>query len=394
MHKGLPSVAVDEEERNQDEENGTYVGRGMRGRSDELPIHLPKKEQVGTMRAFKFMLVIADCLLIGLQPILVRMSQVDGKYKYNIIGVNLMMELFKLAFAICLLMGTSTKQAKREVMFHNLGMQFRQNAFLMIPAFLYAINNYVKFSMLLYFSPTSAKMISNLKILVIAVLLKFVMQRSFSVLQYQALYLLVAGISINQLAKGCDTTAVAGSTFSPGAMLFTFLSLTVPSAASVFNEFSYKKNFQTHINLQNLFLYVYGTMFNVLGWALYTFINGLEAGRGIFSGATRLTVLLTINGALQGVLSSFFYKFADTILKKYSSAVATLFTGILSHFLLGSEVQINFLIGISVVLISMHQFFSGSVGSHKLTRGSEPEALYVSPSLNHLGRDYLQGKSG
>eukprot|EP00963_Diacronema_lutheri_P008977 scaffold786_cov329-Pavlova_lutheri.AAC.1 len=222
----------------------------------------------------------------------------------------------------------------------------------MVPAFLYAINNYVKFSMLLYFSPTSAKMISNLKILVIAVLLKIVMQRSFSVLQYQALYLLVAGISINQLAKGCDQAGVAETSFSPPAVLFTVLSLTVPSAASVFNEFSYKKNFQTHINLQNLFLYIYGTMFNVLGWAVYTGINGLHAGGSIFNGASRLTVLLTVNGALQGILSSFFYKFADTILKKYSSAVATLFTGVLSHFLLGTDIQINFLIGISVLVVT------------------------------------------
>jgi len=394
MHEGFSTAEVDEERGREHEGNGTYAGMAVHGRRNELPIHLPKKEQVGTVRALKLILVVSDCLLIGLQPILVRMSQVDGKYKYNIIGVNLMMELFKLAFATCLLLGTCTKKAKRDVVFHNIGIQFRANIFLMVPAFLYAINNYVKFSMLLYFSPTSAKMISNLKILVIAVLLKIVMQRSFSVLQYQALYLLVAGISINQLAKGCDQAGVAETSFSPPAVLFTVLSLTVPSAASVFNEFSYKKNFQTHINLQNLFLYIYGTMFNVLGWAVYTGINGLHAGGSIFNGASRLTVLLTVNGALQGILSSFFYKFADTILKKYSSAVATLFTGVLSHFLLGTDIQINFLIGISVVLISMHQFFSGSVGSHKLTRGSESGALYVSPSLNHLGRDYLTSKSG
>jgi hypothetical protein len=40
-----------------------------------------------------------------------------------------------------------------------------------------------------------------------------------------------------------------------------------------------------------------------------------------------VTLLLVANNALQGILSSFFFKYADTILKKYSSTVATIFTG-------------------------------------------------------------------
>ena len=43
--------------------------------------------------------------------------------------------------------------------------------------------------------------------------------------------------------------------------------------------------------------------------------------------AVQVTLLLVGNNALQGILSSFFFKYADTILKKYSSTVATIFTG-------------------------------------------------------------------
>jgi hypothetical protein len=43
--------------------------------------------------------------------------------------------------------------------------------------------------------------------------------------------------------------------------------------------------------------------------------------------APQVTCLLVVNNALQGILSSFFYKYADTILKKYSSTIATIFTG-------------------------------------------------------------------
>ena len=46
---------------------------------------------------------------------------------------------------------------------------------------------------------------------------------------------------------------------------------------------------------------------------------------------------------------------ADTILKKYSSTVATIFTGIASAALFGHALTINFVLGISIVFISMHQ---------------------------------------
>lgn len=69
-------------------------------------------------------------------------------------------------------------------------------------------------------------------------------------------------------------------------------------------------------------------------------------------------MLLVMNNALQGILSSFFFKYADTILKKYSSTVATIFTGIMSAALFGHQLTLNFLIGVTIVFISMHQFFA------------------------------------
>lgn len=40
----------------------------------------------------------------------------------------------------------------------------RQNQALAIPACLYSLNNYLKFMMQLYFKPTTAKMLANLKV--------------------------------------------------------------------------------------------------------------------------------------------------------------------------------------------------------------------------------------
>lgn len=41
----------------------------------------------------------------------------------------------------------------------------QHNRLLAVPAGLYAVNNYLKFAMQLYFKPTTAKMLGNLKVL-------------------------------------------------------------------------------------------------------------------------------------------------------------------------------------------------------------------------------------
>ncbi|KAK9071819.1 hypothetical protein SSX86_008248 [Deinandra increscens subsp. villosa] len=98
-------------------------------------------------RSLNVLLVVGDCMLVGLQA---RNQKIGEKPLLSI---------------------SSFVQAARN------------NVLLAVPAFLYAINNYLKFTMQLYFNPATVKMLSNLKVLVIAVLLKIVMKRRFSIIQ-------------------------------------------------------------------------------------------------------------------------------------------------------------------------------------------------------------------
>ena len=53
--------------------------------------------------------------------------------------------------------------------------------------------------------------------------------------------------------------------FSTVAIAYTLGSVTVPSLASVYNEFALKKHMDTSVHEQNFFLYFYGALFNLLG---------------------------------------------------------------------------------------------------------------------------------
>jgi hypothetical protein len=81
----------------------------------------------------------------------------------------------------------------------------------------------------------------------------------------------------------------------------------------------------------------------------------------------------------QGILSSFFYKFADTILKKYSSTIATIFTALLSWLMFAHPLTMNFALGVSIVFVSMHQFFT--FGDKK---DQKKAGIVYSPSMDHI----------
>ncbi|KAF3789968.1 CMP-sialic acid transporter 3 [Nymphaea thermarum] len=311
-------------------------------------------------RGLNVLLVVGDCILVGLQPVLVFMSKVDGRFKFSPISVNFLTEVTKVLFAIIMLLIQARHQKVGETPLLSIStfvQAARNNVLLAVPALLYAINNYLKFIMQLYFNPATVKMLSNLKVLVIAVLLKIIMKRRFSVIQWEALALLLIGISVNQLRSLPEGTTALGLPVATGAYLCTSIFVTVPSLASVYNEYAMKSQFDTSIYLQNLFLYGYGAIFNFLGILGTAILKGPDSFN-ILQGHSRATMFLICNNAAQGILSSFFFKYADTILKKYSSTVATIFTGIASAALFGHTLTINFILGISIVFISMHQFFS------------------------------------
>lgn len=311
-------------------------------------------------RALNTLLVVGDCILVGLQPILVYMSKVDGKFMFSPISVNFLTEITKVIFAIVMLIiqARHQKVGEKPLLSISTFMQAaRNNVLLAVPALLYAINNYLKFTMQLYFNPATVKMLSNLKVLVIAVLLKIIMRRRFSIIQWEALALLLIGISVNQLRSLPEGASNLGVSVTMGAYVYTLIFVTVPSLASVYNEYALKSQYDTSIYLQNLFLYGYGAIFNFMG-ILGTVVMKGPSSFDILQGHSKATMLLIANNAAQGILSSFFFKYADTILKKYSSTVATIFTGIASAALFGHTLTMNFVLGISIVFISMHQFFS------------------------------------
>ena len=89
---------------------------------------------------------------------------------------------------------------------------------------------------------------------------------------------------------------------------------------------------------------------------------------GILEGMNYKTTLIVICNSCQGVLASLFLKFADTIMKKFSSNIATLVTGLLSAIFFSQQLTSNFFIAFAMVSVALHQFYNLKPGYAVPTR--------------------------
>lgn len=90
----------------------------------------------------------------------------DGQFGFSPISVNFLVEVVKTIFALgtLIMYGTGSPGAPLYLSVSAFARDASHNKLLAVPAGLYAVNNYLKFAMQLYFKPTTAKMLSNLKV--------------------------------------------------------------------------------------------------------------------------------------------------------------------------------------------------------------------------------------
>lgn len=107
-----------------------------------------------------------------------------------------------------------------------------------------------------------------------------------------------SGITVNQLqACGVKGEEIPSGSLLP-ALLCVLGSVTVPSAASVYNEKGLKRHMDTSVHLQNFFLYFYGMLFNLLG-VLAMCAYKQQSFSSMFDHQSKVTYILVVNNALQ-----------------------------------------------------------------------------------------------
>ncbi|XP_047952326.1 CMP-sialic acid transporter 1-like isoform X2 [Salvia hispanica] len=270
--------------------------------------------------------VVASFLtvLTSSQGILTTLSQSNGGYKYDYATVPFLAEVFKLIVSSLMLWRECQASPPPKI------------------------------------TTDWRSIMGNLKIVTTGILFRLFLRRKLSNLQWMAIVLLAIGTTTSQV-KGCGETSCESLFSSPiqGYMLGV-LSACLSALAGVYTEFLMKKN-NDSLYWQNIQLYTFGAIFNMAKLATDDFRSGFENGpwwRRLFNGYSVTTWLVVLNLGSTGLLVSWLMKYADNIVKVYSTSMAMLLTMLVSVYIFHFKPTLQLFLGIVICMMSLHMYFA------------------------------------
>ncbi|KAG6592900.1 CMP-sialic acid transporter 1, partial [Cucurbita argyrosperma subsp. sororia] len=302
-----------------------------------------------------YMVALLLTVLTSSQGILTTLSQSNGRYEYDYATVPFLAEVFKLLVSSMFLWKESQKSAPPK-----MTTDWRTVRLYPIPSIIYLIHNNVQFATLTYVDTSTYQIMGNLKIVTTGILFRLVLKRKLSNLQWMAIILLAVGTTTSQV-KGCGESSCESLLSSPieGYML-GILSACLSALAGIYTEFLMKKN-NDSLYWQNVQLYTFGSIFNMARLVVDDFRGGFENGpwwQRIFNGYSITTWMVVINLGSTGLLVSWLMKYADNIVKVYSTSMAMLLTTVLSVHLFNFRPTLQLFLGIIVCMMSLHMYFA------------------------------------
>ncbi|TXG50629.1 hypothetical protein EZV62_023153 [Acer yangbiense] len=294
-------------------------------------------------------------ILTSSQGILTTLSQSNGGYKYDYATVPFLAEVFKLLVSSLLLWRECRKSP-----LPRMTTEWKSVRLYPIPSIIYLIHNNVQFATLTYVDTSTYQIMGNLKIVTTGILFRLFLRRKLSNLQWMAIVLLAVGTTTSQV-KGCGEASCDSLFAAPiqGYMLGV-LSACLSALAGVYTEFLMKKN-NDSLYWQNVQLYTFGAIFNMSRLLLDDFRGGFENGafwQRLFDGYSITTWLVVLNLGSTGLLVSWLMKYADNIVKVYSTSMAMLLTMVLSVYLFNFKPTMQLFLGIIICMMSLQMYFA------------------------------------
>ena len=130
-----------------------------------------------------------------------------------------------------------------------------------VPAALYQAKNILQYVIILYLDPPSYQVLKNMNIITTGILYRIIFKKAMSWGQWFALLLLAFGCMLAQLKEGSRFEST-----SPVGLWLAIAMALLSSAAGVYTEVILKARPRRNVNVQNIYLYFFGIVFNFCAW--------------------------------------------------------------------------------------------------------------------------------
>ncbi|CAF1599047.1 unnamed protein product [Rotaria magnacalcarata] len=265
--------------------------------------HNESNERISHSLTFRAM-ILFQVLAYGSYSILVHLCEHDGHIMFSSATMNLVLELVKLIFSLIALLCTSKQSssilfAKGSFVQHSLPYA--------VPGLLYFINNNLAVHMQLQMDPASYQILSNFKIATTAILYRIIIKHKLSQQQWFAVALLFSGGLFYSLGNVTNSAVLSMDNTTkmfirPLGLPMILLYCTLSGLAGVYNEWILKKYYTQSLHLQNIYLYTYGSLLNLVpAVGIPLLVSGSFHQLNPFEGFSIYTWLVIVTQALNGL---------------------------------------------------------------------------------------------
>lgn len=163
-------------------------------------------------------------------------------------------------------------------------------------------------------------------------------------------------------ASGADKHVVAVAKNTVGfdlsiSAVYILIQLVCSCLAGVYNEYLLKgAGADVDIYVQNVFMYVDSIICNVVLLILQGNVSAAVDLDGVKSILSINVVLIMLNNAAVGIITCFFLKYLNSILKTFASALELAFTAILCYLLFSMPIRLNTMLSIAVVSLAIYLY--------------------------------------
>ncbi|CAH0581366.1 unnamed protein product [Chrysodeixis includens] len=323
-----------------------------------------------------FIIFALYIILFVFQGVFVTASKTEnGGYDYNTTLVVFLSELLKLcasAFLYSYKRDWYRQKHKPYVVYINkphifraICMNYKLLLLYFIPSLLYCFYNNLAFINLSHYDPTSYYILLQFRVVLTALLFQFLFKKKLALMQWVSLAILTIGCMI----KNFDAASIQSKTDNDlWSQVFNiyFLSINFQNfcscLAGTYNEYLLKtKGSNVDIFLQNVFMYLDSVICNFF---ILMFKGELGTIFDDFGSlADTFVILITINSAVVGIVTSFFLKNLNSILKTYASALELVITAVVCYVLFNIVITAFTVLSICLVSIAVAMYFKNPVSN-------------------------------
>lgn len=280
-------------------------------------------------------------VLLSTYTLLITVSS-DGKGNYNFFftTVTLSGELLKLFMSLLLYAVTYRNS------FTPLRLSVSKSLHFSLPAILYCINNNLLFLILLVIDPATFQVLSNINIVFVALFTVLLIKVNLDLVHWISMIILFVGSSLTQMQ--CENTFSHSKIIS---LLLITLYGAIDALGSVYTERRLKKDAEDSIHVQNVHIFFYGSLANLILFFIHDFRHVQK--RGLFYGYDWFTVIIIISFALVGIFSNFIMKQQSNITRSFCVSISMLLTTFMAYMFLDFHVTLLFAASLIIVICSV-----------------------------------------